>query len=819
MSQAPPVGSYYMPYDSGSDTDQDTDDESDLASQESVGFDSRLDRDYDPRYAILRTAGPKMDTPADRLKYRNFHQTDSWGEWDPSTNITSLANYTYSNPAKATRTSLISIKSTNRDRAVYPTAYNFQIKLPRVYQRVTRFQFTQMTFPKPNGAIGLDTWVTSSLRAKFILDGVAPECISSCLAIVNCTTSMNGLAMIEQGRTAPSGSPLLTTVAIPDGIYSNPQLAQELTVHANSTPPLNLISYPNFRDIFMNTRDISVLFNEPGDTFLSKATNYRYGGHTKENIMNTYYTQQHIDLFVTITEQVAFVAYYFPILKELVATHRSEPFLNTGGMSFDEVFTRVMGPFQGFDHPVYSTLCTINQTILDGYRKYLTFEMRNVNQYRFSYDSQQNRFAIVHDTLHTSIQRDLAKKYSQTLSQELAVTGLHANSFKTMKTDAIGYTSIYKHLETNLSTIIGNYHFGTAYQYQGGSQHITQEATYDAVADLHQDEAFTSMFQYQSTIGRIYGNYSGISMQFTNFIDYHSTLSSYYQIVQSTNQALTAIQIGSQREFYSYVSTKYSGILPDEMIHTQSYLSNQSVPVIFPSQGHVYFPGVLPSEVPATKRDMVNTNIFYAIDPTSTASSCLTACCREITNLVYSWYSCIPVNTTINTLSYRLGITNILPNNFSLVSTFTNIVSTSYLNFLMQINEEQGFNNMDIAMNENYDISNETTGQIKLVNAKILMGNVAAAAESQTIIQNPIVFQPPLRKLDRLSFKVFYDDDAITPAWLYVPSYLDANEWNAIFQIEEEVGDAAPATGWGETPTLPIPDNPADLRYLFLTKK
>ena len=87
----------------------------------------------------------------------------------------------------------------------------------------------------------------------------------------------------------------------------------------------------------------------------------------------------------------------------------------------------------------------------------------------------------------------------------------------------------------------------------------------------------------------------------------------------------------------------------------------------------------------------------------------------------------------------------------------------------MQINDEQGFNNMDIAMNENYMIGNETTSQVKLVAAKILMANVGDSGISQTLIQNPSIFENTLGKLDRLNIKIYYDNDTITPAWLLLP--------------------------------------------------
>jgi hypothetical protein len=435
--------------------------------------------------------------------------------------------------------------------------------------------------------------------------------------------------------------------------------------------------------------------------------------------------------------------------------------------------------------------------------------MHSINKYNISYATEQNRFSIVHDTLHPSLARDLTKTRQTIINQELSVQGLTANSFKTLKSNMIGYTSILKHLEGNLSSVLGTYHFATGYRYSGGSEHHTDEGTFDAISDLHEDSDFTTMFQYTSTIGRIYGNYGGIRMNFTNFLDYHSTLSSYYQIVQSTNHVIQSIHQSSHQEFHSYVSMKYMGILPYDMIQNQSYVSNQGLPVSFITNQYVYFPGIHPSHLLPTG----SVNVFG--DVVTECTGCISTCCNEITKLVYSWYSCVPVETNIQSLPYRLGILR-FNTNFSIVSTFTEVVSTSFQNYLISINEEQGFNNMDISMNENYTISNETTGQVKYICAKILMANVDNSNISQALIQNPIVFDQPLGKLDRLSFKIYFDDAAVTPAWLYVPSYLDVNEWNATFQIEEEIGYASVDAGWGETPTIPIPCNPDAMQYLFL---
>ena len=785
---------YYRPYTSGDTDDSDTDEsESDTEDR----------RKQDPRYAILKASGPNLKTSEKQTEY--LKNSIVGAPWDESTNIVSLKDHVYLLPPKTTKTSLFSIKSNNRDKKVYPTPYNFQLKLPRVYKNVTKFQLVQLSFPNNSNGVTSSNLFVSSFVQKMLNDGIPSTCITTCISVINCATANNGAGLIEMGRINNDGGTLMTTVKVPDGNYTEPQLAQELTFQANSTPPLNIINYSTFNDIFTNTKDISPLFNEPGDNFYSKLSNKRYGVHTKENIMNIYYTQQHIDTFSTITDKIAFNAYYYPILKEVFATNMAQPFIQTD-IPFDEVTQRVLGSFEGLDSDFYYTLCSDNQGALDVYRSHLTFELRNINKYTWTH--KNNKFTILHDTLHTSIQRDISKNYNSVLNQELSLANLNEHTFKTLKANMISYSAIYKHLETNLSSVIGSYQLASEYKYTGGEFHSTAESTFH-ISDLHNDPDFTSLFNYTSTIGRIYGNYSGINMRFTNFLDYHSTLSNYYNIIQSTNTCINCIHSNSSRDHHSYVSTKYDRILPSTMIATQSYTSNQSVPVSFLTNQYVYIPG---QNIEPQADSTFGLLGFDQID-------CNSICCKYVNQLVSSWYSCLPVNTVIGTLPYKLGLINTSPTQINILSTITSYTSTGNLNFLMQINDEQGFNNMDIAMNENNSISLNTTGQIRLMAAKILMGNVGDSGISQTLIQNPSIFENTLGKLDRLNFKLYYDDEALTPAWLYLPFQYDVNEWNATFQIDEEIGFANQGSGWGTRPSIPVPDDPNDTPYLDFTHK
>jgi len=99
------------------------------------------------------------------------------------------------------------------------------------------------------------------------------------------------------------------------------------------------------------------------------------------------------------------------------------------------------------------------------------------------------------------------------------------------------------------------------------------------------------------------------------------------------------------------------------------------------------------------------------------------------------------------------------------------------------------------------------------------MGAIGDTGISQTVIQNPVIFENTLGKLDRLDFKIYYDDRAITPAWLYLPFMLNLDEWNATFQIDEQVYFPNPDMGWSHIPTIAIPENPNDSSYIWLAKQ
>lgn len=820
---------YYMPYDSEEDTDKDTDENTDDGSDS----DDSENRMRDPRYAIIRTAGPNFSTSAQQLQYME-HAPGS--AYDVNTNITSLSSLIYLNPPKTTKTSLFSIKSTNRDLNVWSSPFNFQLKTPRVYKDVTKFQLVQISFPNNTQTFTASPAFLSSFVIALIQYGLPESCISTCINITGCVPGVLSLGTAEYGRQNSDGNPLMNIQSIESGHYSKPDLAKALTINANNTPPFNRISYDAFKAEFQTTRDISILFNEPGDYYYSNVSKVKLGRHTKNDILNTYYSQKYIDSLTCITDTIAFNAYYYPVLKELLATNKSLPFLNTGIYSYSQVANFVLGQFLGLTSDIYYTLCSTNRGSLDNFRKQHTFEYKNINKYIWSYNEDQRRFSCIHNSLHTSLQNDILNKYHYLLNTQLLIQGLNTKSFQSLKSCYSQSNSIFNHLESNLSTVLFNFILGGNYNYTGGINHITSSGIYNAVTDLHADGSFTSMFNYSSTFGQqFYGNYSGSNFIFTNFLDYHSTISSYYCISQSTNNTVSTIYGCTNNNHHMYVSTKYNDVIPQYIIDNKSYLLDTSAPVMFIANQITNTPGQSVSNLAYT--DIMSTcSSAYScctaacVDPIcmstcstnysnciSTNTSCQEQCCAIIEQIVTDWYSCLPVNSVTQNLGYRMGLPVLNFANFNLLSTVFSVTSTTNFNLYLQINEEQSFNNMDVAMDENYSISNETTGQVKLMAAKILMQGIGTGEVSETAIQNPILFDAPLGKVDRLNLKIYADDDNLTPMWLLYPFDIGVNEWDATFQIDEEVAYADRNSGWGNNPTIPIPNNPAAFQYMALT--
>lgn len=93
----------------------------------------------------------------------------------------------------------------------------------------------------------------------------------------------------------------------------------------------------------------------------------------------------------------------------------------------------------------------------------------------------------------------------------------------------------------------------------------------------------------------------------------------------------------------------------------------------------------------------------------------------------------------------------------------------------IKLNDEFHLNRIDTSGKENLSATREPTGQVGGYNTKLLLTTFGGYA--QTAINNPIQFNPPLGKLDRISFQLMDTTGSVI-------SNVDC-EWNAALQITE----------------------------------
>lgn len=95
----------------------------------------------------------------------------------------------------------------------------------------------------------------------------------------------------------------------------------------------------------------------------------------------------------------------------------------------------------------------------------------------------------------------------------------------------------------------------------------------------------------------------------------------------------------------------------------------------------------------------------------------------------------------------------------------------------LRLNVEYDMNKMDFGAKENLKETTDSTGQINGYNGKLLLNSFGSYA--QTIIQNPVYFNPPVLRLEKLTFQ-----------WFDTAGLLITNtecDWNAAIQVVEEV--------------------------------
>ena len=109
-------------------------------------------------------------------------------------------------------------------------------------------------------------------------------------------------------------------------------------------------------------------------------------------------------------------------------------------------------------------------------------------------------------------------------------------------------------------------------------------------------------------------------------------------------------------------------------------------------------------------------------------------------------------------------------------------------------------NNMDVAKDEDFSVTQDPVSQPKVVLGKLLTEGSGLTDITQTIIQNPAQFPTPIGKLDRLHFTMYLDNMA--PLSKIVPFDVSFTDWDAVIQIDEEIGVLNRDTQLSTVPTV-----------------
>jgi len=289
-------------------------------------------------------------------------------------------------------TSLFMLNSRDRDTNAYPLPTFFTLRLPRVYKNVKSISLNQINL----------------LNSFF-----------------NFTAQQRNTTMYvyEQGRVLADGTTSnIIPVTIPDGTYNATDLVTALNNAMNATPLFANITFTAFLSSFQQSGNFALLFNTPGYVVYNVLTNTYDANLTINDIVNRYFQTSQTAGTFNFSYNETLVAYYYPVIYQMIASANITVPFNTTGLTIPEGFTSwynyILFGFTGLNDA--NILAIINEpgnlTIFDDYRFQNTFNTSLVNFYNCSYNSQQGRLVISAPSLNTSIANDLSTQYSNILN-------------------------------------------------------------------------------------------------------------------------------------------------------------------------------------------------------------------------------------------------------------------------------------------------------------------------------------------------------------------------------------------------------------------
>ena len=240
---------------------------------------------------------------------------------------------------------------------------------------------------------------------------------------------------------------------------------------------------------------------------------------------------------------------------------------------------------------------------------------------------------------------------------------------------------------------------------------------------------FDSIFDFSD--GRIFGgnslaNYAGSNITTTDFTSFYSKFQEIYNTYITANNTISTFNDTVNTKVLQNMKTYFNIILPDSYFSRSKLGSSLPYDLLFKS----------------------------SIAP-------------ELVGLDLEQEWGIGWNLGFDKKDYTDNIVYHAPTFFKILDDY----------IYLRINDEQGMNTLDITGKENLKETRESRGAIQQYNAKLLLANFGNY--SQTLIQNPLYFNPPIGKMDRLKL-----------TWMDSKGQVIDNtdcEWSAVINITERV--------------------------------
>ena len=341
----------------------------------------------DPRYELIRAAGPPLNDPQIRMDYhinignRNEiikslgYSSYPLKELPPFPKDS--ASLLQKKPEVSKVPELFSINSQNRDTNQYPYSSYFSLQLPRVYKNVVAFNVVQISFPTLSGVIPDNTSainlqilqtiipsffnITSNQAVNYcepqtntvdqiteIINGnldptpLLIQPYNLCLAEATAACSLgvasplDSLFIHEIGRFNPTNTKNLLKLSytIPPGRYISSTIADALNQSMNSSMYFDIISYSSYQQKIKAGSGAIVLFPYALPYFYNNLTNIYTPTNDpisgRSQIASFYFPNINTMFSLPPTQQEIFVSYYYPVLKEVCINKNLQYLLNYG---------------------------------------------------------------------------------------------------------------------------------------------------------------------------------------------------------------------------------------------------------------------------------------------------------------------------------------------------------------------------------------------------------------------------------------------------------------------------------------------------------